>query len=142
LIYFKQSAPLALEWFKMADPVFQNWRGAYQKLFNERKPLTFDKNVIANIVTHLLDIEAETTVVLNNFYDIDTISQRLWHYDIPENWTEMLNFWYTDDQTLIIENSVIGSGIIHYRDNNFLTKEVLDVLRANTNISSKRKETA
>lgn len=137
LIYFDRNSPLAIEWFKMADPVFQNWRSVYSKLLNDKKPLTFNKNVLANIVTHLLDVNSEITVRLNNLYDLDLRSQWLWNEDIPINWTEMLNHWYTDDEKMIIENYVINSGIIHYHDKSFLTEDIIDVIRAKINSSSR-----
>jgi len=40
-------------------------------LLNDKKPLTFNKNVLANIVTHLLDVNGEIRVNLNNLYDLD-----------------------------------------------------------------------
>lgn len=137
LIYFNRSSPLAIEWFKMADPIFQNWRDVYSKLFNDKKPLTFNKNVLANIVTHLLDVNSEIRVNLNNLYDLDLRSQGLWNDDIPINWTEMLNHWYTDDEKLIIENYIISSGIVHYHDKSFLTEDILDVIRAKINSNSR-----
>lgn len=142
IIYFKRDSAKAIEWFKMADPVFQNWREIYTQMFKERKPNSFNKNILANIVTHLLDVEDDVSIEIKNHYDLDNRSQRLWHQDIPEDWTTMLNFWYTDDQNLIIENSVIGSGIIHYGDEKFLTEEVTHVIRTQTDISDRRKATA
>jgi hypothetical protein len=129
LCYFKRSSPLAIEWFKMADPLYQNWKDLYQKLFNEKRPPTFNKTVVANSVTQLLDVEKEVSAKIDNFYDLHSYGQYLWHYDIPENWTHMLNYWYTDHNELIVENSSIKSGIIHYRDEEFLTEEVYDVIR-------------
>ena len=75
---------------------------------------------------------------INNYYDLDLRSQGLWHYDVPENWTDMLNSWYTQEGRLIIENSVIENGIIHYRDKKFLTQEVIDDIRTKATISDTR----
>ena len=129
LMYFNSSSPLAIEWFKMADPVFQNWRDVYKAQFNEKKPETFNKNTLTNTVTHLLDCGDQVGVILNNFFDLDNRSQWLWHQDIPENWTEMLNNWYTTDHNIIIENHTLPAGIIHYGDEQFITEEILDALR-------------
>ena len=52
--------------------------------------------------------------------------------EIPQNWTDTLNYWVTDQRRIQIENSVIGGGIIHYSDETFLTDEVLDVFRTNS----------
>ena len=123
------SVETAIEWFKMADPVFQNWRDMYAKIFNEKRPETFNKNVLTNIVTYLLNQEDNIGIWMDDFYDLDNRSQGLWHSDIPKNWTEMLNSWYTDDGDIIIENHKLSSGIIHYGDEQFITKEIIDDLK-------------
>lgn len=136
LIYFDRGSDTSIEWFKMADPVFQNWRDVYSYVFKEKKPSTFSKNVLCNVVTHLLDIEKEISVRLVDLVELENRSQNYWSNDVPSSWTEMLNFWYTQKQQLIVENSSINGGIIHYRDRKFLTEEVFDVLKANTSISN------
>jgi len=142
VFYFKRDSALAIEWFKMADPVFQNWREVYKVLFKDKKPDSFNKNVLCNAVHHFLDVEKEVTCDIDNLFDLDLRSQGLWHVDIPEQWTEMLNSWYTTEGRLIIENSAIESGIIHYRDRKFLNKEVLDVIRSKAGISNQRQTAA
>lgn len=136
LIYFDRGSNTSIEWFKMADPVFQNWREIYTSIFKEKKPSTFSKNVLCNVVTHLLDIEKEVSVPLNNLVELENRSQNYWSNDVPRLWTEMLNSWYTQKQHMIVENSSISGGIIHYRDRRFLTEEVLDVIKASTSISN------
>ena len=54
----------------------------------------------------------------------------------------MLNYWYTDQHKLMIENSVVNSGIIHYGDENFLTEEIVDAIRTVVETSSKRQATS
>jgi hypothetical protein len=136
VIYFDRGSTESIEWFKMADPVFQNWRDVYNTLFTEKKPDTFSKNLLCNVVTHLLDMENEVTCKLLNFYDMHNKSQYHWSNDVPDNWTDMLNSWFTKKQQLIIENSSISGGIVHYRDRRFLTDEVLNVIKTNTKISN------
>lgn len=136
LIYFDRGTSDSIEWFKMADPVFQNWRDVYQYIFNEKKPDTFSKNILCNAVTHLLDVEKDISMRLNNLVELHNRSQNYWSNDVPVDWTEMLNHWYTQKQQLIIENSSISGGIIHYRDRKFLTEETLNVIKTNTSISN------
>ena len=138
-IYFKKHSALAIEWFKMADPVFQNWREVYASLMNDKKPISFNKNVLCNIVTSLLDVENVVSVDLNNLYDLESHSQHLWNKDLPDNWTDLLNYWFPNNKKLIIENSIISSGIVHYRDENFITEEIINEYQTNINISSRRK---
>jgi len=139
MIYFKRDSELAISWFKMADAVLQNWRDVFNSLMSEKKPLTFSKNLLCNVVTHLLDVENEVKVNINNFYDLDIKSQWLWNNDVPDNWTEVLNYWFPENKKLIIENSIISSGIVHYRDLNFITEEILNEYRTQIDISSRRK---
>lgn len=139
-LFYYNTSDEALAWFKIADPIFQNWRQAYDIFFRDIKPQTFDKNVLCNLVTNCLDIENETKVVINNFYDLATNSQRLWEVDLSENWTDILNSWYTEQHELLIENSSISNGIIHYRDETFLTQEIINELRNTFNTTKTRKE--
>jgi len=141
-IYFKKDTELAQQWFKMADPIFQNWRDVYNYTMDDMKPLSFDKNVICNIITYLLDCQNEIRVDLNNFYDFDTQSQHLWNKDVPEHWTDLLNYWFPENRQLIIENSIIGSGIIHYRDFKFITDEINDRYRTKIDIDRRREATS
>ena len=138
-IYFKTTSKLAIEWFKMADPVFQNWREVYVALMNDKKPISFNKNVLCNITTQLLDVGKDISININNLYDLDTHSQNLWSKDIPIKWTELLNYWFPENKKLIIENSIISSGIVHYRDEDFITEEIINEYKTNADISSRRK---
>ena len=142
LIYFNSASDTAQEWFKLADPYFQNWRSVYNKVFTELKPESFDKNIICNIITSHLDCYNDVAVSLNNFYDIDTMSQYLWSSDVPTDWTELFNAWFDIKNGMLIENSLTRSGIIHYRDENFITEEILNELRNKFNTTKAQTEEA
>jgi hypothetical protein len=124
-IYFKNDSPLAIEWFKMADPVFQNWREVYKKTFNEKKPDTFDKTLLVNMTCNFLNIDKEISVDIPYYYDLENRGQRIWNKDIPYEWTEMLNHWINIRKQLLIETHAISSGIIHYRCEDFVTKDMI-----------------
>ena len=113
----------------MADPIMQNWRGAYNKFFQDKKPLTFDKNILCNLVSHCLDVSSDIGVQLSNHFDLHADSQGVWTEDISQEWTDMLNTWTSESGKIQIENHIITSGIIHYCDENFLTEDVLDAYR-------------
>jgi len=130
MIYWKKDSQLALEWFKMADPIMQNWRSAYNRFFTDKKPTTFDKNILCNLVTHCLDVEHEIGVLIGNHFDLHADCQGVWTEDIPKEWTEMLNYWISANGKIQIENHIITSGIIHYCDENFLNDEIIDVYRS------------
>lgn len=124
-IYFKNDSPKAIEWFKMADPVFQNWREVYNTMFKEIKPNSFNKTLLVNTVINLLDIKDEISIDMPYFYDLENRGQNFWNKDIPYNWTEMLNYWFNIKRQLLIETHAISSGIIHYRDEKFATKDLI-----------------
>lgn len=130
MIYFNKSLT-ASNWFKMADPVMQNWRDVYNIQFNDKKPDKFEKNLLGNVVTYFMDMGSEIGVILNNHYDLHVNSLGVFPRleEIPKNWTDMLNYWVTTNRKIQIENSIISSGIIHYSDETFLTDEVIDVFR-------------
>lgn len=130
LIYFKKDK-IAGQWFKMADPIMQNWRDVYNIQFNDKKPDFFQKNLLGNVVTHFMDMDSEIGVILNNHYDLHSASHGVFPNpeEIPTNWTDMLNYWVTTNRKIQIENSIINSGIIHYSDETFLTDEIIDVFR-------------
>lgn len=142
MIYFKKESKITNEWFKMADPIFQNWRDTYNTVFKDKKPDTFNKNILCNIVTSLLDIEKQISVPVINFYDLEAKSQYLWNNDVSPEWSQNLNYWFANNNYLMIENSIISSGIVHYRDENFLTNEILNEYRTQIDISSRRKATS
>lgn len=142
LIYFKTDSKLAIEWFKMADPCFQNWKEFYSQNFKEKKPNSFDKNVIVNTITDALDIYYDVKTDVAVLIDLSPFAQKFYSDDISDNWTDYLNFWFTQDLQLIVENSFISSGIVHYRDEQFLTDEILDVIVSKFKINKQRKDAA
>ena len=110
----------------------------YEVYFKEKKPESFSKTVINNLVTTAVDAY-DIGIRLNNVYDIDAHSQQLWNNDTTTNeWTTIFNNWYTPNDQIIIENSLISSGIIHYRDKNFLTDEILNAIRNTFNTKKLR----
>tara|TARA_B100000902_G_scaffold83380_1_gene87975 strand:+ start:4498 stop:5376 length:879 start_codon:yes stop_codon:yes gene_type:complete len=140
VIYWKQKSALAIEWFKMADPVLQYWRDVYSKVFTDKKPQDFEKNVLCNLVTHFLDLELDTRIFLNNHTDLHRFSHGIFDEDVPDRWTEFMNTWVTNHQKIQIENYILPSGIIHYSDETFLTDEVMHVYRTKFITDSKKRK--
>ena len=94
------------------------------------------------MITHLLDVETDVSVNLNNFYDFNIKSQWLWNNDVPDDWTQVLNYWFPQNKKLIIENHIIPDGILHYRNEEFLTPEIEHEYRTQIDISRRRKATS
>jgi hypothetical protein len=119
LIYFDKSSAIAKEWFKMLDPLMQNWRETYTELFKEKKPPTFSKHVLVNQASAMIDASTDLGIRLPCFYDF-----------MSDSWTDTLDWWYTPLNQIIIENFIV-SGIIHYRDRRFMNNDILDAIRNN-----------
>ena len=131
LMYWKQDTTEAIEWFKMADPILQNWREVYNQFFQDKKPDTFNKNILCNVATHCVDLEDQIKIKMINHYNLKMKSAGIWGEDLPDDWTDALNCWVSDKGKIQIENSIISSGIIHYSDEKFLTDHCLDVFTTN-----------
>ncbi len=133
IMYFNKSSRVAAEWFKMADPIMQNWRDVYTHQFTDKKPDDFDKNLLCNVVTYYLNMEDDIKINLSNLYDLKSTSHGAFPdpSEVPVQWTDMLNYWVTPNRKIQIENSIINNGIIHYADETFLTDEILNVFRTN-----------
>jgi len=119
LIYFDKSSEIAKEWFKILDPLMQNWRETYTEIFKEKKPPTFSKHVLVNQASAMIDTSTDLGIRLPGFYDF-----------MSDSWTDTLDWWYTPSNQIIIENFMV-SGIIHYRDRRFMSNDILDAIRNN-----------
>lgn len=128
LVYFNKTHPLAYDWFKMADVIFQNWKDVYPELFDEISPKWFEKNLLINIVTYMMDMDEDVRVNVPFFYDLAPSGQGFWGGTDSDIDMNTLNIWYTDERKLIVENSVVGDGVIHYRDRNFINRKILNVI--------------
>ena len=79
-----------------------------------------------------MDMHDEMGIYLNNHYDLHSLSHGNFQLgrSLPRNWTDMLNYWVTDNQKDTNRKQYQRySGIIHYSDETFLTDEVIDVPR-------------
>lgn len=133
MIYFKRKSKVALSWFKMADAVFQNWEELYAAKFSERSPEFFEKNFLINVITSMMDMNNDVQIDIPYYYDMYSKGQGFWDNSESIDWVNELNHWYTSDGTLIIENSSISKGIIHYRNRAFITEGIIDVIKSTTN---------
>ena len=107
VMFFKKD-DLTTEFFKMADPVFKNWREMYRTLEHQR-PTDFDLTVMVNIVAKLL---GETYILPETFNYIDI------RHNVTDNETatiESLQFWFTDTMDFKINNHR-QSGLVYYHD--------------------------
>jgi hypothetical protein len=74
------------EFFKMLDPVLQNWRSVYVNLIKENKPEYFNLNLCINIAIKLLGLELYNNDMFKyTFISLENVD--LDDNDLPEDWT-------------------------------------------------------
>jgi hypothetical protein len=122
VFYFKKSAEAA-EFFKMADPAFQNWRDTFYEFVKESRPEYFDINLMWNIIAYMIghtqhfEYKIYSKVILDSMELIDE--------DIPNVWTDYINVWSHNSKILKVNNHIIN-GIFNYQEPEFLTKEIFN----------------
>lgn len=125
IIYFKSSR-LTKEFFKMADPVFKNWRHFYQKYADNVTYRDFDLSVMVNIVAVLL---GETYFVADHFSYTSL-------YLIPENhhanntyeWFESINFWVDQDFNRVKVNNYVQTGFFVYQEPDLIDDDIVRIV--------------
>jgi hypothetical protein len=128
VIYFRKDL-LASEFFKMADPVFKNWRDIFRSHLPEYGVGDFDFTLAVNLVAQMLGEHYQspsyfdyTDLSLNFLYDAETGTQK--------DWLNSVNIWITDDCAVKINNHR-QTGIFYYSDPSVMTTEILRKLHDN-----------
>lgn len=124
VFYFAKSEP-ALEFFKMCDPVFKNWRELTRKYTGA--PDWFSVDQMFSIVSVMLGVNpvhyyqhltyVDTSV--DNIIELDS--------DIPNDWLDSFNIWFEAARILRINNHR-QNNIVVYNHKKFINKENLDEL--------------
>ena len=132
MFYFNKSDN-ALKYFKMCDPLFQNWRDAQAKLITEKQYIRkyYDSDLMHTLVCYGVDEPADyfCDIKLLNLYDMQIETNLMKEKKLIErSWSEKLNYWVTPNSNIKIQNYNI-SGILTYHDYEFLTGEIYDHYR-------------
>jgi hypothetical protein len=126
MIYFRKEAEPS-QFFKMADPVFKNWRDIYREWLTEFRVNDFDFALMINIVARLIGHD----VLEDPLFDYTDLSINfLWDPEKPEEaelWLENLNVWYTNSNELKINNHN-QRGIVRYDNPKFITQDIIQKL--------------
>lgn len=128
LFYFKKSEAAA-EFFKMADPVFKNWRYVYQTYAENVKSKNFDLNVTVNIVLLMIG----KTITANKLFDYSNLMLRNdEHQKIDDiEWLQNLNLWFDIDLATFKINNFNQRGVLVYNDPRIVEKFDLRKLHDN-----------
>lgn len=138
MVYFSKGKKVS-EFFKMADPVFKNWRTIYTDLLTNVKVPDFDVTLLVNVVAKLLGEK----IIYNDLFDYTDATLKVWEPDedeVADSWTKYLNVWYADDGMLKLNNHR-QTGIFYYDDPTFMNKNIISKLNDNFR-KKKRKEKA
>lgn len=121
VIYFSKNK-LSSEFFKMADPVFKNWRQIYCDVLKENSINNFDFTLMVNIVCYLLG----QNNIHYPLFDYTDMSLYAIQDLMVENtsWKDRLSLWITNGNTVKI-NNYIQHGILNYNNYDLITPGVL-----------------
>jgi len=122
IFYFKKSE-YASEFFKLLDPVLQNWRSVYVNLVKENKPDYFSLNLLINITIKLFGY----TDISNEYFKYTFLSLenvQLDDHDLPEDWTRYLSCWVKDNKVKINNHNL--SGLCFYNSSTFIDQDTLE----------------
>lgn len=126
MIYFEKDLESS-EFFKMADPLFKDWRTVYLEVLPTKyRAPDFDFNLMINITAKMIG----NPIVQEEMFDYTDLGINfLWtpDEDEEERWIDSLNVWFTRDCDLKINNHR-QTGIVTYQDPDFLTKDMLTKL--------------
>ena len=122
IFYFKQSE-YASDFFKVLDPVLQDWRSVYVNLIKENKPEYFNLNLLINIALKMFGhTDIHTDHFLYTFLSLENVD--LDDHDLPEDWTRYLSCWVKDQKVKVSNHRL--TNFVFYNSETFIDKEVLD----------------
>jgi hypothetical protein len=133
VLYFKKSERAA-EFFKMADPVFKNWRHIYRTYTDNITYRNFDLTVLLNIVGYML---GEEYYVSDNFSYIDL---SLTPDEAPgvEDSHSNINFWMDEKFDKVKINNYNQNGIFVYHEPELIDDTIMKVINGNSNTKNKK----
>lgn len=122
IFYFKKSESAA-EFFKILDPVMQNWRSVYTNFLKENTPEFLNLNVLINIVIKMSGYNQMSNDHFKyTFLSLENVD--LDDHDLPEDWTGYLSCWVKDRKVKINNHQL--RDLVFYNSPTFIDEEVLD----------------
>jgi hypothetical protein len=137
-IFFFNKSDTALEYFKLADPYFQNEKDLIGKIIS-REHITgkFDANLLHSILVAHLDIGDDVTPIFDDmFYYIDMGISEFYFNKRYNSWLDYINVWPSENGKIKLQNYAVTE-CLAYESNEFLTKEIFDGQQANFKIRNK-----
>ena len=123
--YFKQS-PLAEEFFKMTQIIFENWERFYFKYMPKGKPDWLSADVAFSLAIQILGIEDETTMdhmtELPTFIHMKSQVQNIPTSLMEEDWTKSIPTYYNKYNNFKVGNFQIVYPF-HYVEKHWMDQE-------------------
>ena len=136
LVYFRKNIHTQ-EFFKLADPVFRNWRDVYRDILTEHRPIDFDLDLMCNITADMLgatypvlDLFDYTNLKINFLFNPATSDDNR----VP--WESQYVCWVTNNLQIKINNHR-QTGIFYYGNPEFLTKGIMGKINDSRNTKTK-----
>lgn len=120
IFYFKKSE-IASEFFKILDPVLQNWRSVYINFIKENKPEYFSLNLCINIAIKMIGLDIPKNNFTYTFLSLENVE--LDDTDLPDDWTGYLSCW-VKDQKVKVSNFQLND-LVYYNSSTFIDEEML-----------------
>jgi hypothetical protein len=124
-IFYFQKSETASEFFKILDPVLQNWRSVYINFIKENKPDKFNMNLCFNIATKMIGLDMGKDNFTYTYLSLENVE--LDDTDLPDDWTQYVSCW-VKDQKIKVSNFQL-TDIIFYNSSTFIDQEMLDDFR-------------
>ena len=125
VVYFKKSERAA-EFFKMADPVFKNWRHVYRMYTDHIQYRDFNLSILANLIATMLGEQYHKS---DNFSYID-LSQM--PASVNDGDDVDINFWMDDKFEKVKVNNYSQHGIFVYHMPQLVDDKIMKVINGNS----------
>lgn len=127
MIFFNKSDN-ALAYFKLLDPFMQHWKDTCNHFVKKQHvPKDFDVYLMHSIASTFVDFDVTSYHDVFTYIDMNiTVRDNI----LPEcnSWTDILTTWYTEYNTLKIQNYSLDT-TLYYHDDIFYTDTIADDFR-------------
>ena len=127
IFYWKKDADEALRYFKMADPIMQDWRNSYPGFINKKHmPNEYDSDLAHACVLSALGNREDILPIFPEVLKTVDMKMPVQYFNKAEDgWLNYLNTWVTSDSKLKIQNYAMKD-IVNYHEADFVTQDMLD----------------
>lgn len=126
-IFYFDKGDEALQFFKLCDPLMQNWRAAQDNFVKDKQHIRkyYDPQLMLSLVAYSM-VDPENYYVNNTPVRVTNMQ---WINDIIDaNWIEKINYWVNPNNKIKIQNFFVQD-MLYYQDREFLTVEIYEQIK-------------